>query len=360
MLEGIGRLLGKEHPNTLTCDEQPGRDTPRAGRPGRSAASCRSRCWQARAASARRGAPGHAPRRWATWPRRCRRRATWPRQRALQTRVLEASGACSGKEHPDTLTAMGNLALTLQAQGDLAEAPICRRECWRQAGACSGRSTPTRSSTMYILVGACWGVGDLAGSRELPSRCGGARSPAGRGALGHADGDGNLAGTVRARSTYRAGDLETRALGHRRARPEHPNTLPAMINLRDDPGAGRLGRRAELQRRVLERSTTARENPRYFDRPGPEIIVYRLVDGRCSTRPGAPGLDDQHDRPEARAEQMPRGLFAKHRRLQDGRAEMPAIRAGLRLRHTATNRRSVAAPLNGSWPVTAAAAGSPA
>jgi hypothetical protein len=42
--------------------------------------------------------------------------------RKLQEQVLEAMARLMGKEHPDTLTSMNNLALTLYAQRDLAGA----------------------------------------------------------------------------------------------------------------------------------------------------------------------------------------------------------------------------------------------
>jgi Tetratricopeptide repeat len=42
--------------------------------------------------------------------------------RKLQEQALEASVRLLGKEHPDTLTAMNNLAQTLKAQGEMAGA----------------------------------------------------------------------------------------------------------------------------------------------------------------------------------------------------------------------------------------------
>jgi hypothetical protein len=56
---------------------------------------------------------------------------------AIRRRVL-------GDEHPDTLTAMNNLALTLWNQGDRAAGGDFRSRCWPSAAACWATSTPTR------------------------------------------------------------------------------------------------------------------------------------------------------------------------------------------------------------------------
>ena len=61
--------------------------------------------------------------RLALWvARRDYERADYGSARKLQEQGLAASRRLLGEEHPDTLTAMNNLAVTLYAQGDLAGA----------------------------------------------------------------------------------------------------------------------------------------------------------------------------------------------------------------------------------------------
>jgi hypothetical protein len=50
--------------------------------------------------------------------------------RTLQEQVLEAMARLLGQEHPDTLTAMNNLAQTLYAQGDLAGVRTLQHRWW--------------------------------------------------------------------------------------------------------------------------------------------------------------------------------------------------------------------------------------
>lgn len=55
--------------------------------------------------------------------------ATSPAPVNFQERVLELSRSSLGEEHPGTLRAMNNLALTLHTQGDVAGPAHCRSGC---------------------------------------------------------------------------------------------------------------------------------------------------------------------------------------------------------------------------------------
>ena len=64
---------------------------------------------------------------------------------AVSTQILEVSWRVVGPEHPDTLTAINNLAGAYETQG-CDRRSRCLARCWRSAAACSERSTRTRSS----------------------------------------------------------------------------------------------------------------------------------------------------------------------------------------------------------------------
>ena len=63
----------------------------------------------------------------------------------LCRRVLESSERVLGKEHPDTLTSVDNLAGCMQALGDAAGALPLYTAGSRAASGCWARSIPTRS-----------------------------------------------------------------------------------------------------------------------------------------------------------------------------------------------------------------------
>jgi hypothetical protein len=56
----------------------------------------------------------------------------------LEEQVLEAMARLLGKEHPDTLKAMDNLAQTLYAQGDLAGARTLEEQVLEEHGGRGG------------------------------------------------------------------------------------------------------------------------------------------------------------------------------------------------------------------------------
>ena len=120
------KVLGPEHPDTATSLNNlagllagPGRP---CRRPGRSTS--------ARWGSARRYSAPSIPRPQrasTTLPACFRPRATSPAARPLYERALGICEKVLGPEHPKTATTLNNLAVLLQAQGDLAGArPLLR------------------------------------------------------------------------------------------------------------------------------------------------------------------------------------------------------------------------------------------
>ena len=121
VLEVRRRVLGEEHPDTLSVDEQPRGDAAGAGRPARRAGAAGAGAG-GQPPRAGRGAPGHADVDEQPRATRCGRRATWRARGRCRSRCWRSSRRVLGDEHPDTLTSMSNLAETLRAQGDLAGA----------------------------------------------------------------------------------------------------------------------------------------------------------------------------------------------------------------------------------------------
>jgi Tetratricopeptide repeat len=153
----------------------------------------------------------------------------------LEEQVLQASVRLLGPEHPSTLTAMLNLAGTLYAQGDLAGARKLEEQVLHVWVRLLGPEHPSTLTAMLNLAGTLRAQGDLAQARKLEEqvlqtsvRLLGQEHPSTLRAMN------NLAGTL-----YAQGDLagarklqeqvlqaRTRLLG-----PEHPDTFRAMNNL---------------------------------------------------------------------------------------------------------------------------------
>ena len=86
--------------------------------------------------------------------------------------MLEAEARLLGKEHPDTLTSMNNLALTLYAQGDLSGARTLQEQVLEggQGPAPWVRSIRSTLTSMLNLAGTLSAQGDLAGAHTLKER----------------------------------------------------------------------------------------------------------------------------------------------------------------------------------------------
>jgi hypothetical protein len=71
--------------------------------------------------------------------------------RRLGERVLDVRKRTMGEEHPDTLTSMNNLALTLRAQGDLDGALRLLRKCLSGRRKVLGENHSNTAATAEVL-----------------------------------------------------------------------------------------------------------------------------------------------------------------------------------------------------------------
>jgi len=186
-----------------------------------------------------------------------------PGARALAEQVLEAFQRILGEEHPDTLMAMNNLAGTLSAMGDLPGARALQEQVLEARQRILGEEHPDTLMAMNNLAGTLSAMGDLPGARALQEQV----LEAFQRILGEVHpytltAMDNLAGTLRA-----MGDLPgARALAEqvleasqRILGEEHPDTLTAMGNLAltflamgDLPGARALAEQVlEAFQRIL-------------------------------------------------------------------------------------------------------------
>jgi tetratricopeptide (TPR) repeat protein len=147
---------------------------------------------------------------------------------AVRRRVL-------GDDHPDTLTAMGNLAQTLYAMGDLVGARRYQEQTLDGLKRVLGDDHPDTLTAMGNLAGTLKAMGDLVGARRyeeqtlaVRKRVLGDDHPSTLTAMN------NLAGTLKA-----MGDLvgarryqeQTLAVRKRVLGDDHPSTLIAKVNL---------------------------------------------------------------------------------------------------------------------------------
>jgi len=151
--------------------------------------------------------------------------------RELQERVLETVRRVLGEEHPDTLTSMNNLAVALLAQGDHAGARELKERALEVRRRVLGEEHPDTLTSMSNLAVTLGDQSDHVGARELKERVLETR----RRVLGEEHPDtltsmGNLAAMLRAHGD-RAGarELEERVFEARRRvlGEEHPDTLAA-------------------------------------------------------------------------------------------------------------------------------------
>ena len=213
VLEARRRVLGQEHPNTLTAMNNLAQTL---------------------------GAQGdHAA------------------ARKLEEQVLEARRRVLGQEHPDTLTAMNNLAQTLGAQGDHAAARKLQEQVLEARRRVLGQEHPNTLTAMNNLAQTLGPQGDHAAARKLQEQV----LEALRRVLGQEHPDtltamNNLAQTLGAQGDHAAArKLEEQVLEARRRvlGQEHPNTLTAMNNLAQTLGAqGDHAAARKLQEQVLE------------------------------------------------------------------------------------------------------------
>jgi len=175
----------------------------------------------------------------------------WRREWGTRHRIL-------GSEHPDTLRSMGNLALTLQAQGDLAGARKLEEQVLEIRRRILGDEHPDTLTSMNNLAMTLKAQGDLAGAREIQEQVLEIR----RRILGDEHPDtlasmNNLALTLQAQGDLEGArklqkqvlEITRRILGE-----EHPDTLTSMNNLAatDLAGARELEEQVfKVRRRIL-------------------------------------------------------------------------------------------------------------
>jgi hypothetical protein len=177
--------------------------------------------------------------------------------REKQEEVLEITCRILGNEHPGTLTSMNNLAETLRAQGDLTGAREKQEEVLDIRRRILGDEHPGTLRSMNNLALTLSDQGDLTGAREKQEEV----LEITRRILGNEHPDtlrsmNNLAETLRAQGDLTGArekqeevlDIRRRILGD-----EHPDTLTSMNNLALTLRAqGDLTGAREKQEEVLE------------------------------------------------------------------------------------------------------------
>jgi hypothetical protein len=186
-----------------------------------------------------------------------------PGARQLQQEVVQIRRRVLGEEHPHTLTAMNNLAGMLWAHGDLPGARQLQEEELKISRRVLGEEHPATLTSMNSLAGTLWAQGDLPGARQLQE----AELQISRRVLGEEHPDtlrsmSNLASTLSAQGDLPGARQLAEAVLRSRRRvlgEEHPDTLASMGNLAstlsaqaDLPAARQLQEEAlKISRRVL-------------------------------------------------------------------------------------------------------------
>jgi len=176
---------------------------------------------------------------------------------AAEHRRLNESRRVLGEEHPDTLTAMNNLATTLKAQGDIPAARALQEPALAVCRRVLGEEHPATLTSMNNLATTLKAQGDFPAARALEElaltvrrRVLGEEHPATLTSMN------NLANTLSAQGdlpTARALHEQALAVRRRVLGEEHPDTLTSMNNL-----ANTLSAQGDLPAaRVLEEQALA-------------------------------------------------------------------------------------------------------
>jgi len=186
----------------------------------------------------------------------------------LYRREWETRRRVLGKEHPSTLTSIGNLAVTLRAQGELAGARKIQEEVLEICRHVLGNEHPDTLRSMNNLAGTLHAQGELAGARktqeevlEMTRRILGSEHPSTLTSMSNLAAtlhdQGDLAGARKIQEEEF--EITRRILGE-----EHPSTLASMSNLAATLKAhGDLDGAREIQEEVLEisRRVLGKEHP---------------------------------------------------------------------------------------------------
>ena len=179
--------------------------------------------------------------------------------RTLHEQTLAARRRLLGDEHPDTLSSLNNLAGTLRALGDHVAARALHEQTLAARRRLLGDEHPDTLTSVNNLAAALRALGDPAGARELFEET----LTAWRRLLGDEHPQtltsmNNLAGALRALGDYAGARTlyeQTLAARRRLLGDEHPQTLTSMNNLAVTLGA--LGDHAAA-RPLLEQTLAAR------------------------------------------------------------------------------------------------------
>jgi len=211
--ETMKRMLGPEHPDTLT-----------------SRANLASTFWN---------------------------QGRWKEAEELQVQVTETRKRALGPEHPDTLTGMANLALTFWNQGRWKEAEELQVQVTETTKRVLGPEHPDTLTSMANLASTFWNQGRWKEAEELQVQV----TETTKRVLGPEHPDtltsmANLASTYMNQGRWKEAEelqvqvMETikRVLG-----PEHPDTLTSMANLASTyRNQGRWKEAEELEVQVME------------------------------------------------------------------------------------------------------------
>ena len=177
--------------------------------------------------------------------------------RELEEKVLQSRQRILGEEHPHTLTSMGNIAQTLRQQGDLQGARELEEKVLQSRQRIQGEEHPDTLTSMNNLAQTLSQQGDLQGARELEEKVLQSRQRI----LEEEHPDtlismGNLASTLRQQGDLQgARELEEKVLQSRQRilGEEHPDTLISMGNLASTlRQQGDLQGACELEEKVLQ------------------------------------------------------------------------------------------------------------
>ncbi|KAH8723386.1 kinesin light chain 3 [Phaeosphaeriaceae sp. PMI808] len=214
VLEISKRILGEEHPNTLTSMNNLALSISEQGR--------------------------------------------WKEAEELQAQVLEISKRILGEEHPDTLTSMDNLALSILTQGRWKEAKELQAQVLEISKRILGEEHPDTLTSMDNLAESISKQGRRKEAEELQAQVLERRKKI----LGEEHPDtltskNNLALSILTQGRWKeAKELQAQVLeiSKRILGEEHPNTLTSMNNLAlSISEQGRWKEAEELQAQVLER-----------------------------------------------------------------------------------------------------------
>jgi tetratricopeptide (TPR) repeat protein len=212
--------------------------------------------------------------------------------RALQEQLLSIARRLWGERHPNTFKSMNNLAETLRAQGELPSARALQEEVLAISRPIPGHEHPDTLAFMINQAETLRAQGDLPGARALQEKV----LPLVRRVWGEEHPDtltvmGNLAGTLKAQGDLagaRALEDQVLSISLRVLGVEHPNTLRSMSNL-----AETLLAQGDLPaaRKFCEEALSGRE--RILGQEHPETLTSMDNLGAI--------LEEQGDLPDARS-----------------------------------------------------------